>query len=65
MVCCHDHGSFYYLDECLPSLPGLTGAVLVREEEEEEEVGGVLEMKGWIDQDPDFASSQPPLSIVA
>lgn len=22
-------------------------------------------MKGWIDQGPDFASSQPPLSIVA
>lgn len=28
-VCCHDRGSFYYLDECLPSLPGLTGVVLV------------------------------------
>lgn len=27
-------------------------------------MGGVLEMKGWIDQGPDFASSQPPLSIV-
>lgn len=36
--------------------------MLVREEEEG--VGGVLEMKGWIDQGPDFASSQP-LSIVA
>ena len=62
LVCCHDRGGFYYLDECLPSLPGLTGAMLVREEEEG--VGGVLEMKGWIDQGPDFASSQP-LSIVA
>ena len=25
---------------------------------------GILEMKGWIDQDPAFASPQLPLSIV-
>lgn len=45
------------------------------EEEEEEEGGGggggdgggmgILEMKGWIDQGPAFASPQLPLSIVA
>lgn len=33
VVCCHDRGSSYYLDDCLPSLPGLIGLVLVREEE--------------------------------
>lgn len=26
---------------------------------------GILEMKGWLDQDPGFASPQLPLSIVA
>lgn len=69
MVCCHDRGGSYYLDDCLtpptsPSLPGLIGLVLVSEEEAEWSGGGLLEMKGWIDQGPAFAYPQLPLSIV-
>lgn len=50
-----------------PSLPGLISLVLVSEEEEEDEEdwGGILEMKGWIDQAPVFASPQLPLFIVS
>lgn len=63
MVCCHDRGGSYYLHGCPPSLSGQIGLVLVSE-------GwggcvGILEMKGWIDQDSAFASPQLPLSIVA
>lgn len=72
VVCCHDRGGSYYLHGCPRSLPGWIGLVLVSEEGDKEGGGGggssgvgILEMKGWIDQGPAFASPQLPLSIVA
>lgn len=47
------------------SLPGCVGSVLVSEGGGERGgCVGILEMKGWIDQDPGFAFPQLPLSIV-
>lgn len=67
VVRCHDRGGSDYLDDCPPPparlfLGWLAWCWSVRR------MGrrwGILEMKGWIDQGPVFASPQLPLSIVA
>lgn len=71
VVCCHDRGGSYYLDDCPPTthtpISSWADWLGVGQWGGGWGVGGVgvlLEMKGWIDQGPAFAYPQLPLSIV-